>query len=87
MSLLICTGCWDKKEIEQWGYVLGIAVDPPTLGKGAGGKEGEEGAAQAEFQQMDLSAGKPTYDMTIQIPIIKESPSLAASGGGEGLKR
>ena len=42
MSLLICTGCWDKKEIEQWGYVLGIAVDPPTLGKGAGGKEGED---------------------------------------------
>ena len=84
MSLLICTGCWDKKEIEQWGYVLGIADDPPTLVKGAGGKEGEEGAAQAEFQQMDLSAGKPTYDMTIQIPIIKESPSLAASGGGGG---
>ncbi|HZJ58169.1 MAG TPA: Ger(x)C family spore germination protein [Clostridia bacterium] len=25
---------------------------------------------------------KPLYDMTIQIPIIKESPSLAASGGG-----
>ncbi|NLJ67019.1 MAG: Ger(x)C family spore germination protein [Clostridiales bacterium] len=84
MSLLLCTGCWDKKEIEQWGYVLGIAVDPPTLGKGTGSKEGEEGAAPAGFRQMDISADKPTYDMTIQLPIIKESPSLAASGGGGG---
>ena len=57
MSLLICTGCWDKKEIEQWGYVLGIAVDPPTLGKGAG-KE-ERRSSKAEFQQR-IYGLKPT---------------------------
>ena len=30
ISMLIFTGCWDRRDIEDRGYVLGIAVDSYT---------------------------------------------------------
>ena len=83
ISLLICTGCWDRKDIEDRGYVLGIAIDPHIPETAMEDKAGDK-AKETEFQHMDMFINKPIYDMTIQIPIIKKSPTLAASGGGGG---
>lgn len=79
ISLLIFTGCWDRKDIENRGYVLGIAIDsyPPKDSQAKGDK-----AIQEEFEETKTAIGQPIYKMTVQLPIIKRSPSLAASGSG-----
>ncbi len=73
------TGCWDRKDIENRGYVLGIAVDSysPKDSQVKGDEAIKEG-----FEETETAIGQPVYEMTIQLPIIKRSPSLAASGSG-----
>ncbi|MFY9177992.1 MAG: Ger(x)C family spore germination protein [Caldicoprobacterales bacterium] len=79
IDLLTLTGCWDRKDIENRGYVLGIAVDSysPKDTKAKGHE-----AKKEEFEETETAIGQPIYEMTVQIPIIKRSPSLAALGAG-----
>lgn len=79
VCLLIFTGCWDRKDIEDRGYVLGIAVDSYTPNDSQA--KGDEEKKQ-EFEETQTAIGEPLYEMTVQLPIIKRSPSLAASGAG-----
>jgi len=79
VCMLLFTGCWDRKDIENRGYVLGIAVDSYTP-KNSQTKGDEE--KKQEFEETQTAIGEPLYEMTVQLPIIKRSPSLAASGAG-----
>ena len=79
ISMLIFTGCWDRRDIEDRGYVLGIAVDSYTPSNSQA--KGDE-AKKEEFEETQTAIGQPIYEMTVQLPIIKRSPSLAASGAG-----
>ncbi|NLN41382.1 MAG: Ger(x)C family spore germination protein, partial [Clostridiales bacterium] len=79
VCMLLFTGCWDRKDIENRGYVLGIAVDSYTP-KNSQTKGDEE--KKEEFEETKTAIEEPIYEMTVQLPIIKRSPSLSASGAG-----
>jgi len=89
LVLALLTGCWDQKDIETRGYVLGLAIDhyPPT--PHANEKSGPEQASAAEeekkLERMQLHTGEPVYAMTIQLPLIAkaESQSDGWPGGGQ----
>ena len=81
ICLLICTGCWDRKNIEDRGYILGIAIDAHSLEKDAEQKPPDK-MKETDFGRIDMTTGKPEYDMTVQLPIVKKSPTVSASGGG-----
>lgn len=64
LFLTLCTsGCWDRKEIENRGYVLGIAIDhvPPGEGKA--------------IDQAPQSAGGRKYRVTVEMPKFRKSES------------
>jgi len=90
--LMLClAGCWDLEEIENRAYVLGIAVDtyPPIPVGGENFEEEADLEEEAELIHMEIHTDEPTYAMTIQIPIIKESRLLSlgeAGGGGSSQK-
>ena len=89
LVLALLTGCWDQKDIETRGYVLGLAIDhyPPT--PHANEKSGPEQASAAEeekkLERMQLHTGEPVYAMTIQLPLISKSESQSGGwpGGGQ----
>ncbi|GAB4264899.1 Ger(x)C family spore germination protein [Thermincola ferriacetica] len=70
---LLCSGCWDIREIEQRGYIIGLALDTyqdlqDTL---------------TPVQKMRPQSGKKKYVMTAQIPIWKlGQPAIGGAGGG-----
>lgn len=72
LIFLFC-GCWDYKEIEKRGYVLGIAID----------KAEEANARNSVFEKMLLDAKGPIYSYTAQIPVISRSQNkpYGQSGG------
>lgn len=59
--LISLSGCWDLKEIEDRGYVLGIALDTYE----------DLGQELDEVEDMAPETGPKKYVMTIQIPIWK----------------
>lgn len=56
-------GCWDRKEIENRGYVLGIAIDhaQPSEGKA--------------IDQTPQAAGERKYRVTVEMPKFRKSES------------
>ncbi len=82
------TGCWDYQELQQRGYVLGIAIDKPE----AVSQKLEGGASKysKNFKRIESSEGlDPKYAYTLQIPIISRSQvkPVGQGGGGDGGKR
>lgn len=76
---LLNIGCWDYNEIEQRGYVLGVAIDLAT----------EADLEEAKLQKIIPEAGRPIYAYTIQIPVIanaKQRPVGTGGGGAESEK-
>ncbi|KNZ69547.1 Ger(x)C family germination protein [Thermincola ferriacetica] len=72
---LLCSGCWDMREIEQRGYIIGLALDTyqdlqDTL---------------TPVQKMRPQSGKKKYVMTAQIPIWKLGQPIAGGAGGGGV--
>lgn len=64
LFLTLCTsGCWDRKEIENRGYVLGIAIDHVPSGEGK------------EIDQAPQSAGERKYRVTVEMPKFRKSES------------
>ncbi|WHH60075.1 Ger(x)C family spore germination protein [Petroclostridium sp. X23] len=84
--LSIMTGCWDREDIENRGYVLGVAVDsyPPVPKGQVSGEESETAKEEIKFEKMQLHEGEPRYAMTIQLPIIKKATLRTAAGSGGG---
>ncbi len=56
-------GCWDRKEIENRGYVLGVAVDHATAGEGSGKKE---------FLAAPQGTGQRKYLLTMELPKFRK---------------
>ncbi|CAG7627751.1 Spore germination protein B3 [Paenibacillus solanacearum] len=69
--LLLATGCWDRVEIDERGFVIGIAVDKPR-------------SPRAETRSRREAPNKPTgknrYAATFQFVI----PGKMQNGGGKG---
>jgi spore germination protein KC len=90
LILLICTvlttvlsGCWDRKDIETRGYVLGIAIDkyPPNPQVKEKGAPGETPPKEEEkLEEMETHIGKAQYAMTVQFPILKKNSGSSRSG-------
>ncbi|HHV71842.1 MAG TPA: Ger(x)C family spore germination protein [Clostridia bacterium] len=83
--LIFNTGCWDRKEIENRAYVLGVAIDkyPPS----PTGQEGEEETPQEEEKKVEKSGiytGQPKYALTVQIPIVKKASYRTTTRGNVG---
>jgi spore germination protein len=71
MLLPLITGCWDRIEIEQRGFVVGLAIDYPKS------KEAEE---RTEKETEEKANGKKRFVMTLQMVV----PSKLQQGGGKG---
>lgn len=89
--LTILTGCWDRIEIENRAYILGVAIDkyPPIPQTDRESKLETSEAEEEKFEMMELHSGEPMYAMTVQVPIIKKAnltvpTSAGGSGGGGG---
>ncbi len=86
-AMLLLTGCWDQKDIETRGYVLGVAIDryPPIPQDGGKGTP-EEASPQEEekLEKMELHTGQPVYAMTLQLPIVSKAKAASAGTGGGG---
>lgn len=79
---IIMAGCWDYFEVEQRGYVLGVAIDKVSIID----KDFEdETTYNRELETMETQEGKPEYAYTIQMPIIARSQTKpTGQGGGTG---
>ncbi len=87
--LIICictiflTGCWDNVEIQERGYILGIAIDKANaLPKGF--ENEEEYKSERDIEKTPIQQGDPEYVYTVQLPIVamaKNKPSGAGGGG------
>jgi len=81
--IIILTGCWDYKEIENRGYVLGIAIDKPKpLPKGY--EDQKSYKQEKKLEKMELQQGDPQYAYTVQIPILPKAQVKPIGGGGGG---
>nr|WP_286673029.1 Ger(x)C family spore germination protein [Anaeromonas frigoriresistens] len=85
ISVLMLNGCWDYKEVEKRGYVLGIGIDEPfPIPQGDG--ENKSHMSEKELELYELQQGDPRYAFTIQVPILPKAqikPLGAGGGGGE----
>ncbi|KJF25472.1 hypothetical protein TZ02_18625 [Clostridium aceticum] len=84
--MFFLVGCWDYMEVENRGYVLGMAIDKyPPLPQGQ--EDLEDYLSERELEKMPLHQGGPKYAYTIQIPVIPEAiatPEVAGGGGEAG---
>ena len=60
LILAITSGCWDRREIEDRGYVIGMAIDKAT---------GE----QTEIQDTPQTAGQQKYRLTVELPKFRRT--------------
>jgi spore germination protein len=72
--MLLLTGCWDRVEIEERGFVIGVAIDVP--------KE-EEVEEKAEQEEDNKPKGKQRFLVTYQF-VIPGMLGGSGSGGGAG---
>jgi Ger(x)C family germination protein len=86
---VIMTGCWDYQELQQRGYVLGIAIDEPEAVSEK--LEGGKSKYSSDLRKTpSTEGGGPKYAFTVQIPIISRSqvkPTGQGGGGATGDKR
>ncbi|MDF2673562.1 MAG: hypothetical protein K0R09_1827 [Clostridiales bacterium] len=85
LTTSIMSGCWDYFEVEQRGYVLGVAIDRSSIIDK--GKENEI-AYNRELEEMEVEEGNTKYAYTIQVPItaraqIQPSGQGGSDGGGK----
>jgi len=86
--LILLTGCWDRRDIESRGYVLGIAVDkypplpinPNEVGSPTESSDEEE----KKLELIELYEPPPIYSITIQLPVLKKAELTTISTGGGG---
>ncbi|MCX7779795.1 MAG: Ger(x)C family spore germination protein [Negativicutes bacterium] len=70
------SGCWDRKEIENRGYVLGVAIDYAT---------GEHNKRKSEFLYAPQGAGQRKYLVTMQLPKFRKEASKEISSAQQHL--
>lgn len=65
------TGCWDRVEIDQRGFVVGVAIDKPTTGK-----EAHDGHSADRY--------RVTYQIVIPSAMKQSSGKSGGAGSGSG---
>jgi spore germination protein len=73
LMLTLLTGCWDRIEIEDRGFVIGAAIDMPK-------KEEAEEKTEKEKEGDNRPKGKARFVVTYQFVI----PGKLQGGGGSG---
>lgn len=87
-GIFLLSGCWDYQEIEDRGYVLGLAIDkavPIPIGQ----MDREHNEQERKIEKMPLQEGEAQYAYTIQVPVIHKAmikPGNQGGGGSEGHK-
>ncbi len=69
-------GCWDRKEIENRGYVLGVAIDHAAPGEGTGKKE---------FLAAPQGTGRRKYLVTMELPKFRKEADKEISSAKQHL--
>ncbi len=84
LSLAITlSGCWDRREIETRGFVLGIAIDKPTAEEIQAAQGSQLQSTAETFDQTPNPNQSELYRMTVQLPILaKVSRQTGILGGG-----
>lgn len=70
------SGCWDRKEIENRGYVLGVAIDQATA---------EDGKGKKEFLYAPQGTGQRKYLVTMELPKFRKEESKEISSAQQHL--
>lgn len=81
----LLSGCWDRKDIETRGYVLGIAIDTyPLFPKNNEHSQTKEAAEEEKkkLDKMEVHTGEYQYAMTVQLPILGKN-GAGSQGGNE----
>jgi len=71
---LITAGCWDRKEIEDRGFVLGMAIDHVTT---AGPK------GQYDLPHVTQEAGQRKYLITLELPRFRKQGEENSATGSD----
>jgi spore germination protein KC len=71
------SGCWDRQEIQDRGFVLAVAIDLA---------ENEEGKAIPRLEQYVQPHGQPRYRISIQVLKLAEAKGGSEKPGGEASK-
>ena len=83
IGTLLLTGCWDQKDIDTRGYVLGLAIDsypPDPQSSESAGPNQASPKEEEKLEKMQLHTGDPAYAMTIQLPILANADMLEGFG-------
>lgn len=91
IGALLLTGCWDQKDIDTRGYVLGLAIDsypPDPQSSESTGPNQASPQEEEKLEKMQLHTGEPGYAMTIQLPILAnadmpEGPGIQSAEGSQ----
>jgi spore germination protein len=75
--LFLLTGCWDHTEIENIGFVMGIAIDPVKEEE-----EKEEKVEKESEQQIGKHLHEQMFRLTFQLAIPKGLDQSGGEGGG-----
>ncbi|MBP2646031.1 MAG: gerAC [Firmicutes bacterium] len=76
LGVLVCltlamTGCWDRKEIENRGFVLGVAIDHVTT---------PEPKGQYDLPHVTQEFGERKYRVTFELPRFRKGEEKGTSG-------
>ncbi|MBP2626931.1 MAG: hypothetical protein H6Q68_1642 [Firmicutes bacterium] len=71
---LLVTGCWDRKEIENRGYVLGLAIDHVVS---------PEPKGLYDLNETPQSAGQRKYKLTLEMPKFSKSSETKEVSKGQ----
>ena len=71
---LLVTGCWDRKEIENRGYVLGIAIDHVVS---------PEPKGPYDLDGTPQTAGQRKYKLTLEMPKFNKSSGTKELSKGQ----
>ncbi len=76
LMIMSISGCWDRKEIENRGYVLGVGIDHAT---------NEGGKRKKEFLYSPQGAGQRKYLVTMELPKFRKEASKEISSAQQHL--
>ncbi|WP_127496805.1 Ger(x)C family spore germination protein [Paenibacillus glycanilyticus] len=86
MTSVLLTGCWDRVEIDQRGFVVGVGIDEPD--KKEGEKQGsniQDHDTQSQDKQSGVSS-KQTFKVLYQIVMPAGLSTNKSDGSSEGDK-
>ncbi len=71
---LFITGCWDRREIENRGYVLGVGIDHV---------ESTEPKGQYDLDKAAQAAGRRKYKITFELPKFRKQEASKELSSGQ----